>query len=176
MKSRSEFKDQKEYEEYLKVYISTKAMQGMLIAHYNSMDYNNSADTIELAKASAGCADALINVLFLKEEIKPVKVDEAAVLVREIVEDEIIQDATNRRVAAKKKKQEVEAYIHMGASLLANKQYKEALASYTNALSLDPNNKHIQADIKLCENWIRRVAELETNEEEFTTNIPSLND
>ncbi len=175
MKSRSEFETEKEFLEYLRIYMSTKAMQGMLIAHYNSMDYADSSDTIELAKASAGCADALINVLFLKEEIKPVPVhDVAGVVNKKAVY--LINNVVAAKEQPKKKKQEIEAYIHMGASLLANKQYKEALASYTNALSLDPNNKHIQADIKLCENWIRRVAELEVKEEEFTTNIPSLND
>lgn len=57
MKARHEFKNEKEYKEYLRTYVAVSAMQGLLVSLDPNLKYG---DTAQIAVIQA---DALINAL-----------------------------------------------------------------------------------------------------------------
>ncbi len=177
MKARHDFKTDKEYQMYLKIYYAGLATRGLLLN-------NDFQDEMTLVKTAVDIADLMVAQLFHKEQLSVSEKEKPPLME--------LKEAEKRN----NKRKEIGLLLSSAEILYNQKAYKSALTQFEKALTLDVANKKIITSIELCKKWIKAVDGLndleqekqfvkpktgelidftdEKSKEEFTTSFPPL--
>lgn len=189
MKARHDFSTDFDYKKYLRIYFAGKNMSCMLLT--DSLPFNTEEIPeclTDMARTAIACSDALLKELNIEPVVSHMSHEDSSLGLKGTAKKHPVISVKSTKDSVKKIKAEFESYVHMGSVLLGDKKYQEALNSFEKALFLDPNSKHVQADIKRCKQWINALKSLEETQDsdfkrievikeqnpEFTTKFPTL--
>ncbi len=144
MKAKHDFPDQESYKDYLKTYISVKAMQSLLL----DINLEEELDPNAISTAALDMANSLIDKLL------DVKSDASQPIV--LAKEKPIDSKPIKNAA----RQEAEDFMKMGNALFTQKAYKAALANYLKANEIFPHKSTDNA-IEQCNKWIGAVGAME---------------
>lgn len=185
MKAKHDFPDQESYKDYLKTYISIKAMQSLLL----DINLEEELDPDEISTTALDMANSLIGKLLDAKE--------AAIMPTNSVTDTVVEikakpenvtwhyqqtESNNTNTISEKpkkntKRQEAEDWMKMGNALFSQKAYKSALANYLKANELFPHKSTDNA-IEQCNKWIKALSQMQEEpikqDSEFNYIIPTL--